>query len=213
MCAFEAYVSARPGGKHADTQRVCVPKMCWRVQALVCCLREPCGKVQSHKQWPQCSSNRLTGTHQRTRGQSDCKSLCYLCTDKFFTDPFSIPCSVHVFDILDCNSLLLTVQFPVTLTPEVEQCSLLSSCQLAMSVWFARALFFCTFSVEACEFVTWSARLWECNAHDWLKIKIVSRIKIGRCIHMSRMLAHERSTFFSLFLILDINLSGHVADQ
>ena len=28
--------------------------MCWRVQTLVCCLREPCGKGQSHRQWPQC---------------------------------------------------------------------------------------------------------------------------------------------------------------
>ena len=70
-------------------------------------------------------------------------------TDQFLQVRFPfIPCSVHVFVILDCNSLLLTIQFPDALTPEVQQC------WFAMSVWFARALFFCTFSVEACEFVT-----------------------------------------------------------
>ena len=42
---------------------------------MVCCLREPCGTVQFHKQWPQCSSNRLARTLlSEDAGQSDCKS-------------------------------------------------------------------------------------------------------------------------------------------
>ena len=41
---------------------------------MVCCLREPCGKVQFHKQWPQCSSNRLARTLSEDTSQSDCKS-------------------------------------------------------------------------------------------------------------------------------------------
>ena len=41
----------------------------WFVQTLVCCLREPCGKVQSHRQWPQGSGKRSTGTNQRTRAK------------------------------------------------------------------------------------------------------------------------------------------------
>ena len=97
-------------------------------------------EVQSHRQWPQCSSDRLTGTYQRTRAKVTVshRLLCCLCRDQFLQTRFS---------------LLLTIQFPDTLTPGVQQCSLLSSCPFAMSVWFAHALFFCTFSVEACEFV------------------------------------------------------------
>ena len=72
-------------------------------------------------------------------GQSDCKSPSLLLSvhRSVFTDPFS-------------NSLLLTIQIPDTLAQEGQQCSLLSSCEFSMSLWFAHALFFCTFSVEAC---------------------------------------------------------------
>ena len=101
-----------------------------------------------------------------------------LCTDQFLQVRFPFnPCSVHVFVILDCNSLLLTIQFPDALTPEVQQCSLLSSCWFAMSVWIARAVFFCTFSVEACEFVTCEVPDFE-NATRMLGSRIVLSDKI-----------------------------------
>ena len=102
-------------------------------------------------------------------------------------------CSVHVFAILDCNSLLFTIQFPDTLTPEVQQCSLLSSCYFAMSVWFAWALFFCTFSVEACEFVTSEVPAFE-NATRMLgsrfALSVKKTIASARhpCLHMSVLL-------------------------
>ena len=51
-----------------------IVSLCYSVQTLVCCLREPCVKVQSHRQWPQCSSNWLARTFSEDAGQSDCKS-------------------------------------------------------------------------------------------------------------------------------------------
>ena len=91
MGIFEAFVSARRCGEHAvrpHTQN-CF-EMCWRVQTLVCCLRE----VQSHRQWPQCSSNRLTGTYQRTRAKVTVspRPLCCLCTDQFLQIRFLTVC-------------------------------------------------------------------------------------------------------------------------
>ena len=58
--------------------------------------------------------------------------------------------------------------------------------------------------------------------HMWLKIVLFLQKDcfISMCHPLCRtrafsftlLLAHERPTFVSLFLILDINLSGHVAD-
>ena len=65
-----------PGGAVNTLQDLTtrIVSLCESVQTLVCCLREPCGKVQSPRQWPQCSSNRLTRTFSEDAGQSDCKS-------------------------------------------------------------------------------------------------------------------------------------------
>ena len=69
-----------PGGAVNTLQDLTtsIVSLCSSVQTSVCCLREPCGKVQSHRQWPQCSSNRLTRTFSEDAGQSDCKSPSFL---------------------------------------------------------------------------------------------------------------------------------------
>ena len=190
------------------------PELFWECvdvyRTLVCCLREPCEKVQSHMQWPQCSSNRLTRTYQRTRGQSDCKSpspLLFL-HRSVFTDPFS-------------NSLLLTTQFPDTLTPEVQQCSVLSS----WLVFDVSVVCTCTVllhilsgSVWVCNL--WSARFWDCNAHDSLKDCVVGQKDfISMCHPWCRTRIHLQLlactwTFHLCLLILNlIYITVHVADQ
>ena len=68
-CAHFKHLWA-PGGA-VNTLQDLTPRnvsLCQSVQTLVCCLREPCGKVQSHTQWPQCSNNRLTRTFSEDAG-------------------------------------------------------------------------------------------------------------------------------------------------
>ena len=60
-------------------------------------------KVQSHRQWPQCSSNRLTRTYQSTRAKVTVRPrhLCCLCTDQFLQIRF-----LFLFRSCLCNSRL-----------------------------------------------------------------------------------------------------------
>ena len=75
MCAFFWHMWATNGAVstlQGTTTRFV--SLCWSVQTSVCCLRGPCGKVQSHKQWPQHSRNKLTKTSSEDASQSDCNS-------------------------------------------------------------------------------------------------------------------------------------------
>ena len=143
-------------------------------------------------------------------GQSDCKSPSPLLSvhRSGFTDPFS-------------NSLLLTIQFPDTFTPEGQQCSLLSSCEFCdVSVVCTCTVLLHSLSGSVWVCNMWSARLWECNAHDWLKGCVVWQnrfhhhvIHVCTCAFLLLSLYTFNTHIFFLDPFIKNNLSGQVAEQ
>ena len=73
-----------------------------------------------------------------------------------------------------------------------------------MSVWFAHALFFCTFSVEACEFVT-------CEVPDFENAMrmIGSRVALSDKIDFISMMSHARSSSTSCLRMSIPSLSSY----